>query len=504
MAESDFLSYNSSYNSFSKGPKSIYYSLGDEMLPGVILNIPQDDVDDEWGRTERIALERSFDFIGKIYKTLFDPYNTIPEISIVPGEAGSELNIAKNMIKLIGRPGIDEGVFDLSVPKLTLGNITIDGSSNTFTIGTSLSISENTLSFLSLFNIEINTNEGILNYKDVTINLNDDGSTKYIKFNVDGKVYYFTKNGLEIGPGLNISIDGSNLLDSSGNLITKNIYPLTGNTYNIGSQTLYYDNLYANKINCFYLCSSNIYPMLYDTLNIGKLDYSTNLHMNLYSYELKLDSNMEVIKASKSSMLLEMGEKNNPYAIKIYGNNIKFFGNTSLDPNPIFHIFTCGYIIETIASIIPKVYDITLGTSVDKFNYLYTRNIDTESAYVRGPLNTQNILPLNNNYDIGSEDALYSRLYARYLYNVYTLANDSDVRICGASISFRTPTNIILDIEDSYIRARQELITANLRPYDTLNTLGTICGGYYAIYLRDHATGIIKMLRINNNTLEIY
>jgi hypothetical protein len=65
----------SSYD-FSKGPKEIYNAIGDEGLFDVVLNIPQDDQDDEWGGTERIAFERLVDEVGSLRLIVKDPLNS--------------------------------------------------------------------------------------------------------------------------------------------------------------------------------------------------------------------------------------------------------------------------------------------------------------------------------------------------------------------------------------------------------------------------------------------
>jgi hypothetical protein len=213
MADQDFLSYSSVYSTFSKGPKSIYYGIGDEMLPGFILNVPQSDDDDEWGRTDRIADERTADYIARIYKTLFDPYNAISTISLVPGEAGSELNVAKNMIRLIGRAGIDDGVFDLSVPSLTLGDIILDGDANTITIGTAgFEISETAINIPATngpFNVYTLASEGILEIGTVSMVLFDDTVTRTTDITVNGSKYSFLENAATFD-GQTLRVDNSN------------------------------------------------------------------------------------------------------------------------------------------------------------------------------------------------------------------------------------------------------------------------------------------------------
>ena len=69
---SDFTSMSSIYD-FSKGPKSLYYAKGDEDLFAVVLNVPQRDDDDEWGGTERVALERVADEIGTLQEWVLNP-----------------------------------------------------------------------------------------------------------------------------------------------------------------------------------------------------------------------------------------------------------------------------------------------------------------------------------------------------------------------------------------------------------------------------------------------
>lgn len=214
MADQDYLSYSSVYTSFSKGPKSVYNGIGDEMLPGFIFNVPQMDDDDEWGRTARIADERGADFIARIYKTLFNPYN-VPltdrlgnPIVLNPGEAGSDIVVADNMIRLIGRSGINSGYFDLTVPNLTLGDIVIDGSINTITIGVDgLSITPDAVTIpTAAIPFVINTlgdTDGLLTFGRTLIALVDDGAAvTSVGIGVKDNYYYLGDDMADFGPAI--------------------------------------------------------------------------------------------------------------------------------------------------------------------------------------------------------------------------------------------------------------------------------------------------------------
>lgn len=506
MAESDFLSYNSIYNSFSKGPKSIYYALGDEMLPGAILNIPQDDKDDEWGRTERIALERNYDFIGRIYKTLFDPYNSMPEISLVPGEAGSELNIAKNMIKLIGRPGIEEGVFNLSIPKLTLGNVEVNGDTDKITIGSGLELSSNQISLSSLLTINNTSNKGSINFKNVKIDLNDNGTIKNIEINVDGKKYTFTKDGIELDVGLTIGVNGTSLLNSSGDLTTKNIFPIENKNYDIGSPSLLYRHLYSDKITNFYLCTNYIHPF-YSYIEIGKADFSTRL--SLYSEfltmkvldknVLRVESLSEGIIFGDTAYLLRI--KSNE--TKVYTNNFSFYTSES-EMVPYFSISPSS--INTVKDIVPLFPSIvSIGANDVPFGYGYISNIYSRIGKFDERIESGSIFPISDlSYDIGTEVLRYNKIYARYVHKLDAITNDGRLIICGNPITFRIETDSFMYIDENNIVFVKEAITRDLRPFSPYNTVGTICGGYHGLFLQDWATGLVRMIYLQNGEIKVY
>jgi len=75
MANLDAYKPDASNYDFSKGPKEIFNAQGDQGLFDVILNIPQDDQDDEWGGTERVAFERIINEVGSLRFIVKDPLN---------------------------------------------------------------------------------------------------------------------------------------------------------------------------------------------------------------------------------------------------------------------------------------------------------------------------------------------------------------------------------------------------------------------------------------------
>jgi hypothetical protein len=158
----EYQSSNSAYN-FSKGPKSLYYGKGDDELLGVVLNVPQTDVDDEWGGTERIAWERVVDQVSQLMVEVEDPYNS--------GTSG----LINRVNVLLGVPGGSSGYFDTSVPSLTLGTVIVNGALNKINIGTTTEISSNSLSFgTSAFTISGSTNSYSIKFRKNELIFTDD------------------------------------------------------------------------------------------------------------------------------------------------------------------------------------------------------------------------------------------------------------------------------------------------------------------------------------------
>lgn len=228
MADTSPYSSSETYREFSKGPKSRYYGLSDEALPNCVLNIPQTDDDDEWGRTQRISDESLVDYVSKIYKTLFDPYDSITGIVCRPGEAESIINVAKNMVYLVGQPGgtgAAAGVFDFDASTLTLGTIVIDGTGSTISISDGCELSESILKLDNDFIFTGGVSSSTIVYEDLSLIFNSTASTitlsissSNIVFDADGHIGLSTDADLlQLGIGT-LTVAGS-IYISSGSTI---------------------------------------------------------------------------------------------------------------------------------------------------------------------------------------------------------------------------------------------------------------------------------------------
>jgi len=71
----DYTSPYADIPSYGKGPKSLYSTNNEEIFE-VILNVPQMDDDDEWGKTETIALRQIIDRVTTIVQEVEDPNAT--------------------------------------------------------------------------------------------------------------------------------------------------------------------------------------------------------------------------------------------------------------------------------------------------------------------------------------------------------------------------------------------------------------------------------------------
>lgn len=482
MADSDFLSYSSVYETFSKGPKSIYYGVGDEMLPGVILNVPQTDEDDEWGRTQRITDERTYDFIAKIYKTLFDPYNSLADISLVPGEAGSEINVAKNMIRLVGRTGIDTGVFDLSVPSMTLGDIVVDGSSNSILIGSGYEATETTLKLNTFFEFDGGTQQGSLTYKNVTTNWHDYSGTIKFTIVVDGKEYFY---GVEPGSGdpmLELPVGG--VLHVQGTSKVNAILPNANEAYNIGSASLRFANVYtkyafASESTTDKIYTSFIYPTAVGgTVEIGNLGYTDILNVRAKTFKLfNVDNaiaSMEIY-LSGSYNLINIGDAAGSHVV-----NIKTSDNGTGIGDGGFNVYTASA-------------PTTPGLSVTNTTVSFNKDVMFNNGAHFGAgsvLTTRNVLPdAANTYEIGSMDFKFNRFYTRHAYSHFGLYSEGSTQwyLCGPNLRIKnseTSTNI-MHIDDDQIDTRVILNTRDLRP-DTTNDydIGTEALEYHSLYTR--------------------
>jgi len=198
-----------SVTEFSKGPKSIYVPSGissRNIISGVVLNVPQTDEDDEWGRTERIAWESLIDKLSVLEREVESPYNPI-----------SGLNWKMDSLLTI---------IDLTVPSLQMGSINIDGLTNTITAST------------------LNVNTGIFTGAVTAVGATITGTvTLSGAFNNTAILGSLTVAG-------SVTITGSTVINNTvtfGNTIaTQDLYPNLGNTYNLGDSSVKYKNLYLS------------------------------------------------------------------------------------------------------------------------------------------------------------------------------------------------------------------------------------------------------------------
>lgn len=598
MADSDFLSYSSVYETFSKGPKSIYYGIGDEMLPGAILNVPQTDDDDEWGRTQRISDERSYDFIAKIYKTLFDPYNSIADVSLVPGEAGSEINVAKNIIKLVGRAGIDTGVFDLSVPSLTLGDIVVNGSSESILIGSGFEATETSLKLNTYFEIESTSEKGSISYKDVSTDWYDYSGVKKFTITVNGKVYLYSTESGSGDPMFELPVGG--VLHVQGTSKTNNILPNANESYDLGSSSLRFNVVYAKtqystdlRSNALY--ASYIYPTtspgVLEIGNLNNVDTITVRASVFRVFGILNENAVPTIEMYKSGSynLLNLGDASGNYVVNVrvadsgtgtgydagfniynqssssipalaVGNGFIWMNRTLIPRTPgganlgasgvnFGAVYTnslysgTGAFSDTLTTrnILPETGDTyDIGSDTMRFEEIYARHIfssfglysnattqwylcgpdlriynnevgtivaffDNDKIDFRVPLTTYDISPkTDDDYNIGSSSLTYKHVYAQYMHSNYGLYSDASYEwsICGPNMKIRVNGNTKIGVCASYIEMYEHLYTESIYPISSSGKyIGSIGGGYEAIYLRDQTTLVPVRVYVSNGVL---
>jgi len=449
MADSDFLSYSSIYDSFSKGPKSVYYGIGDEMLPGAIINTPQTDDDDEWGRTQRIGDERSYDFIAKIYKTLFDPYNSIPSVSLVPGEAGSEINVAKNMIRLIGRSGIDVGVFDLTIPSMILGDIVINGSDNKITIGDTFEITEDSITLSTNFIIASNAEQGTITYKTVSSTFRSFSGEHEYSIIVNTKEYLFGEDGGI--PRFLLPIDG--ILEVRGDLKTNDIVP-NAPTYNIGSSLCTYNKIYATDFVGDLLANRIYSPEEEDLLTIGRASCLDNIRINVQFFDMyHLNHPEDKIISVNDEDGIQLGNYDCNYYLTVYAPSFSVYTNSS--SSEAFHVDDSSIYVNR--DVIPGS-GISLGDSSNIFT----------NAYINKIYSTQGMYSV----DVAMTGTWY---------------------ISGPNLDIVVNSARTFSVCASYIDALVPMYTRSIYPIDATGAhIGTLGLAYEYIYLRDQSTGSSK------------
>jgi len=263
---SDFMSMGTTYE-LSKGPKSLYYGKGDEDLFALVLNVPQQDDDDEWGGTERIALERIADGIGSLQEIVSDP-------------AGSTNGLVQKVAAL-------ETIVHTTVPEIVLGDITVSGSTNSITIGSDALLDGESLGLggalgflidkVDAQRYQISYGTGAATY----IRMLNGGGAWSITLGTGTKTYVFSDTGftvpaITISGDLNVSgdVNGTNGVFSGdivadeitaatinatalvagtaticGNLTTRDVAPDVASTRNIGLPGNRYNGIAARDLN---------------------------------------------------------------------------------------------------------------------------------------------------------------------------------------------------------------------------------------------------------------
>jgi len=385
MSDYDQFRSDSTQYDFSKGPKSLYVPLTDgsstgSLLDGVVLNVPQTDTDDEWGGTDRIALERIVDKVGKLEYEVEDPHGS--------GAGG----LVNQMDSLIGTSGI----INLSAHSLTLGTVLINGTLNTISIGTTTELTAGSLTIGTNFSATVSGSLAKIQYFTNRIDIYDDSvSTHYINLYVNGGTRFsLTDTNLNIVVGTTnitgtLSVTGFTtlgdvLVGGTANLvgtinlsgaIQGDILPSTGSTFNIGLTTQKYKNIYLSEgVHADYAIFTN-------SINVGTILSSSNMTTpvlfgdpvlnTLYIYS----SNITIRGTGSSGTVLIQGQGAGGSVTigMLSGNSITFSTNPS-------------------AQLLPDTTNtIDIGSSGKSFNYIYGKYIDALTRLASPEVYTQTL-----------------------------------------------------------------------------------------------------------------
>jgi hypothetical protein len=554
MAESDFLSYSSIYETFSKGPKSIYYGVGDEMLPGAILNVPQNDEDDEWGRTQRISEERTLDFIAKIYKTLFDPYDSLADISLTPGESGSEINVAKNIIRLVGRAGIDIGVFDLSIPSMTLGDVVVNGGDNSILIGSGFEATETTLKLNTFYEFAGTATEGTLAFKNVMATLKEDGSDIRFEIKVNSDRYLFSQDSG--APLLLLPVGG--ILQVRGTTKTNEILPNANDAYNIGSGDLRYSNIYATKLTTkdgVYstdpaawvlsgpnltivnsITSTTMMSLTYQSVTLNLLTFTQSMFPSVTEASDLGSETLKYRDIYAQRLTTNDGVySTHPTAWELSGPNLTIVNSiTSTTMMSLTYQSITMDLPTFTQSLFPLSTDNSdIGSSILRYNTIYTKDISADtgafatsitsdmgtitsiiSSFGRftNTLTVASIVPDHppTLYDIGTTGIPFNNIYGKQFYSesltaTYGLYSDNvhEWTMCGPNLRILVNGYSKMSVCASEIIMSEDMYTQNVYPQTpTGNYLGhSSGGGFEALYLRDQSTGLPVRVYISAGVL---
>jgi len=209
---------------FSKGPKSLYKPSGSSsrvILDGVILNVPQTDEDDEWGRTERVAWESLIDKIGKLEHDVENP------ILLEDSLNGRMTALVGTTTRISSTP-----LIDLSAPSFTLGTITVNGSTNKITVSTTTELSATGLS------TGVGTFTGSVTADSLNIAGTSISTIAGSTFRITGSVNHITTQWIDTEY---IYVSNTLQCESTTNLlgptVTMAVAPVTDAIYDIGSSS---------------------------------------------------------------------------------------------------------------------------------------------------------------------------------------------------------------------------------------------------------------------------
>jgi hypothetical protein len=416
----EYQSSNSAYN-FSKGPKSLYYGKGDDELLGVVLNVPQTDVDDEWGGTERIAWERVVDQVSQLMVEVEDPYNS--------GTSG----LINRVNVLLGVPGGSSGYFDTSVPTLTLGATIINGALNKINIGTSTEITQNSLSFSSsAFTINGTSSTYSIKYNTNELKFTDNLTTnRGLSLLIGGStVFSLIKSPYTATPVLGILADtiitGTMSVSGLASLgaitsSTLNISFINSSTLHICGTSIRFFGAASTENPVFTMSSTQVGPSVNFIPGSSGLDVGSTLskfkdiHL---SGTVNADSG--IFAYNRTTFLFNNGSFDT--TLHICGTSIRFFGAASTE-DPVFTMsstqvgpsvnFIPGRSGLDVGSTSNKFKDIHLSGTVNSLNLIVSeQERDGGISYICGALKSASVSPITHgHFYIGGPSLGYQAIY---------------------------------------------------------------------------------------------
>jgi hypothetical protein len=416
------------------------------------------------------------------------------------------------MIKLIGRSGIDVGVFDLAVPSLTLGDVVINGADNNLFIGSGFEATEKTLKINTEFEFNADSspyNFGQITFRSIYLQFYDATDAQKFILSVDGNQYFFGTDSN--GPLFSTPVGGS--LQVQGLLCSNNILP-SGTNYNIGSDVLRYKNIYADTIFSNNLETQSekvsfIYPLTaLCGIEIGSLGNIDNIRIRAKTF--KLYNNSDAIPTidiyeNAGNPYLRLGDVAGSYGIEVKTSDLcglKVY-SASDAVNPVFSTNNSNIWMNRTILFGPNV---NIGDSSFKANNFYANNISIGCGSFSDTLNTHDIMPsVYDAYDIGSNALSFKNIYTGIVNSRKGLISDSTTEwyICGPNMQIKVNGESRIGICAAYIEMYKPLYTNSIFPIESTGKfIGSLCGGgFEAIYLRDQTTGNSVRVYVDSGVL---